>query len=124
MQNYKLKYAGILRNIARYSLLVITLLVIIFALLSGSEEYGGGITGIIKNSPNAIPWFILLILVYVAWRWELTGGIIIVLSGIGMTYFFNFAGTNFFLVTFILTSAVTILGSFFVFSWYLRKDKH
>ena len=123
MQYDKLKFAGILRNIARYTLLVLSVTVIIFALLSGSENYGGGIAGIIKNSPNAIPWLILLFLVYIAWKRELTGGIIIILSGIWMTYFFNFTGPNFFPVTFILTSAITILGSLFVISWYLRRSK-
>ena len=43
----KLKTANILRNIARYTLLVLGILVFIFALLSGSEDYGGGISGII-----------------------------------------------------------------------------
>lgn len=124
MQNDRVKVANILRNIARYSLLVLGILVFIFALLSGSESYGGGITGIIKNSPNAIPWLILLILVFVAWKWELIGGIIITLLGISMIYFFNFTGPNFFLVTFILTIFITMLGAFFVLSWYLRKDKN
>lgn len=118
----KEKLAKYLRNTARYILLVLGILVFIFALLSGSEDYGGGISGIIKNSPNALPWLILLIIIFIAWKWELVGGIIITLIGIVMLYFFNFRGPNFFLVTFILTLVIVILGSFFIISWYLTKS--
>jgi len=117
----KERVANIFRNIARYFLLVVAILVFIFALLSGSEQYGGGITGILKNSSNAIPWLLLLILVFIGWKWELIGGIGITSLGIVMFYFFNFGTTNFFLVTFILTLIIIILGSFFLLSWYLRK---
>ena len=122
MQTARLKTANILRGTARYTLLVLAILVFIFALLSGSEEKGGGIAGIIKNSPNAIPWLILLIFVYVAWKWELTGGIIITLLGIAMLYFFVLASPNFFLATFILTLLIIMLGTFFILSWHLRKE--
>jgi hypothetical protein len=118
-----IRTANILRNIARYTLLVIGILVFIFALFSGAQDYGGGIKGIVKNSPNAIPWLLLLILVLVAWKWELVGGISITLLGLFLLYFFNFYRHNFFLTTFILTLIIPLLGSFFLFSWYLRKDK-
>ncbi len=117
----KLKTANVLRYIARYKLIVISLLVFIFALLSGSEKYGGGIHGIIKNSPNALPWLILLIIIFIAWKKELVGGIIITLIGIAMLFFFVLLGNNFFLATFILTLLIIILGSFFILSWYLRR---
>ena len=122
MSIQRIKTANIFRNTARYSLLVIGVLVFVFALLSGAENKGGGVMGIIKNSPNALPWVLLLVLVYVAWKWELTGGIIITALGLFLFYFFNFAGNNFFLVTFILTLLIILLGSFFILSWYLRKD--
>jgi len=122
MSTQRIKTANILRNTARYSLLIIGVLIFIFALLSGAESKGGGVMGIIKNSPNALPWVLLLILVYVAWKWELVGGIIITALGLFLFYFFNFAGNNFFLFMFILTLLIILLGSFFILSWYLRKD--
>lgn len=122
MSTKRIRTANIFRNIARYSFLVIGVLIFIFAILSGAEEQGGGIMGIIKNSPNALPWALLLILVYVAWKWELVGGIIITVFGLFLFYFFNFGGNNFFLFTFILTLLIILLGSFFTLSWYLRKD--
>jgi hypothetical protein len=118
----KIRTANILRNIARYSLLTISILVFIFALLSGSEDYGGGISGIIQNSPNALPWLILLVLTFIAWKWELIGGIIITIMGLFMVYFFNFQGQNFFVITFTITSIIVLLGLLFIISWNLRKE--
>jgi hypothetical protein len=42
--------------------------VFVFALVSGAEKYGGGFQGLIKNAPSAMPWLMLLFLVYVAWK--------------------------------------------------------
>ncbi len=120
-KNKALKTANNFRNIARYSLLVIGILVFIFAVLSGDENFGGGFKGIIKNIPNVLPWLLLLVLIYVAWKWELIGGIIITILGFVMLYFFNFSGLYFFLITFILTLLIIALGSCFIISWYLRR---
>jgi len=117
------KIAKYLRNIARYVLLIFGILVFIFALLSGSEDYGGGLHGIIKNSPNALPWLLLLILIFVAWKWELVGGILITLLGIFLLFFFVICGNNFFLSTLIITLIPIIFGCFFILSWYLTKNK-
>lgn len=119
----KIKIADILQYIARYFLLIVTITIFIFSLLSGEEQYGGGISGIIKNSPNAIPWAVLFLLVLVAWKFELIGGIIITIGGLFFVYFFNFRGENFFLFTFILTMLITLMGIFFILSYYLRKEK-
>ena len=117
----KIQTANILRNIARYSLIVISILVFIFALLSGSEEYGGGISGIIQNSPNALPWLLLLVLTFIAWKWELIGGILVTVIGLFMVYFFNFQGQNFFIITFTITSVIVILGLLYILSWNFRR---
>lgn len=95
----RLKTANILRNIARYTLLVLGILIFFFALLSGSEEYGGGISGIIKNSPDALVGLLLLVLTFIAWKWELFGGIIITFLGIVVLYLSNFRVP---IITFIL----------------------
>ncbi|MBT8221265.1 MAG: hypothetical protein KJP00_15665 [Bacteroidia bacterium] len=115
--------AVVLRNIARIGSIVIGILVFVFALLSGSEAYGGGLQGIIKNSPNALPWAFFLIVAFAARKWELPAGIIITLFGLGATYFFNFSGPNFFWITFVLTMTITILGLLFIIAWRLNKNK-
>ncbi len=104
-----LKIANILRFSARYSLLTIGIVVFIFALLSGSEGYGNEIQGIVKNSPNALPWLLLLVFLAIAWKFELTGGILIIISGFTLTVFFNAGGNHFYLTTFIMTSLINSL---------------
>ena len=117
----QLKIANILRKVARYGLLTIVAFVIGFALLSGAEKYGGGLYGVVQNSPNALPWLVLLGLVYVAWRWEKIGGTLITTAGIVAVYFFNFEGTHFYWQVFVLTLLIVILGMCFLISAYLRK---
>ena len=115
--------AVILRNIARYTLLVFGVLIFIFALFSGAEEYGNGVKGVLKNSPNAIPWLILLVLVYVSWKWELVGGIIITLLGVVALGFFVIFSSNFMIPTLIISLIPIILGSFLIISWYLSRNE-
>ena len=74
--------------VARIILLIVSLFWFVFALLSGAEEAGGGIKGVLKNSMNALPWLILLGLNYLVHRWELIGGI--VLMGFAFFSFFMF----------------------------------
>ena len=119
--NKKIKTAKILSTIARYTLLVLGILFFLFALLSGSEQYGGGISGIIKNSPNALPGLILLAALFIAWKRELVGGIITALAGLVMLFFFVIKGNQLHLPIIILTLLITLLGVFFILSWYLRR---
>ena len=116
-----LKKANIYRNIARYILLIATILVFVFSLLSGAEEYDGGLKGLFLNSPNALPWLVLLILTGIAWKWELAGGILIVLFGVFALFFFVVFANHFYLAVLILILLIILLGVFFIISWYLRK---
>ncbi len=95
-------------------LLLITTIVVLFALLSGSEDYEEGFMGIVKNSPNTLPWVLLLALNYLAWKKELFGGIILTIFGLFITWFFNFSGVNFWQTTFALTFLITLLGIIFI----------
>lgn len=123
-QANKLIVANYFRNISRYALLILTFLTLIFALLSGAGPNEGGIYNIVQNSPNALPWIILLAMIYVAWKWEFIGGIIISLTGIFMMNFFHVFGSKFHVVPFILTLMILLFGAFFMMSWYLRRDKN
>ncbi len=117
----KLKIANISRNFALIIGISIGVMAFIFALLSGSESYGGGLMGIIKNSPNALPWLLFLILIYMAWKWELLGGILINALGVFFLFFFVIFSHQFFLVPFILVLIILSIGSLFLLSWFLRK---
>lgn len=76
-----MRLAKFIRYTARTVLVVVSLFWFVFALLSGAERYGGGLWGIIRNSPNALPWLVLFVIVYIAFRWEMMGGIFII--GVG-----------------------------------------
>ena len=93
--NKNLKTANAFRFIARYALLILGMSAFVMALFFGAGDYGGGLTGIIKNSPNAMPWALLLVILFIAWKKEKIGGILLTFLGIAMVYFFNFSGPNF-----------------------------
>jgi hypothetical protein len=112
--------ARYLKSIALIILLAVGMLVFIFALLSGSEEYGGGLKGIIKNSPNALPWFGLLILVFIAWKWQLAGGILITALGIFLMILFNVLW-EFNWAPFIVSVIPVIFGAMLILSWCMAR---
>ena len=117
----KNKLAKYLRYIARTILLIVSIFWFVFALLSGAEEYGGGLKGIIMNSPNALPWLLLFLLVRIAWKKELVGGLLISLMGFSTIVFFK---TYEHIEVFMLISLpLIVLGGFLIASHCLDKDK-
>lgn len=84
-----LKSAGYMRYTARSLLVMIAGICSVFALLSGSGELGGGTAGILRNLPNTLPWALLFIIVYIAWKWEFIGGVLIILWGLFTFFFFH-----------------------------------
>lgn len=118
------KIGQIIGSVSIMFLLIFGILVFIFSLLSGSEDYGGGLTGIIKNSPNSFPWLLLLVLVYIAWKSKLIGGILLSLFGIGMLYFFGIPGHSFQATTLIIGSLPVAFGLLLILSWGLEHEKN
>ena len=116
-----LKLAKILRYIARTFLVIVSVFWFVFALLSGAEEYGGGLMGIVKNSPNALPWLLLFVFVYLSFKWELIGGIII--SLLGVFSFFAFDVSEQMVVFFFIPLPLFIFGAFLIASYFLSKKK-
>jgi len=115
----KQKLANLLRNFARYFLLVLGILIFVFALLSGAEQTGG-IRGIIENSPNASPWLVFLLVVWLAWKKELIGGIVIILFSIAVSILFSI-WNDLFEFAFWLVLVIFACGMFLIISWRLRK---
>lgn len=76
-----------LRKISRWLISIIVSFWFVFALVSGAESFGGGIRGIIMNSPNAIPWLLLIFLVYLVWKKEMVGGVLILIFAV-ISFFF------------------------------------
>ena len=100
---------GIAHNWAIALLLIIGILLFIFSLISGSETYGGGLSGLIRNSPNSIPWIVLLVLVIIARKNYAWGGFLLLIFGGMITYYLNFRGGNFFITTLILGALVNYI---------------
>ena len=108
-----------IRYFARTVILILGILLFIFSLLSGADRLGGGITGIIHNSPNALPWLILLILAYIAFRWETLGGLLILSMGVFSIFFFRAPKNPF--VLFVISIPLITLGILFFISGTMKK---
>ena len=118
MNNLKLlKY---LTWFTRIFLLVFNSFWFVFALLSGAEKYGGGFRGIIKNSPNALPWLLLFGIVYLAWKNEFLGGVIIFTLGILTMFAFN---TYRSVISFLIISFPLVSSGVIMFVNYFLKKK-
>ncbi|MBN1651260.1 MAG: hypothetical protein JW857_08025 [Bacteroidales bacterium] len=112
----------IFKNIARYTSLTLGILIFVFALLSGADDYAEGIEGIIQNIPNALPWLLFLLVVLVAWKWEVVGGIAIIILGLTFLYVFNFPAAHFFSTASIIAYLIIFIGACYILSWYYSQD--
>ena len=115
----KFKISIFLRYFARTVLLILGILLFIFSLLSGTERLGGGIIKIIYNSPNALPWLILLIFIFIAFKWEILGGLLILSMGVFTVFFFNTSDNLF--VLWVISIPLILMGALLVIVWYICK---
>jgi len=81
-------------------LLVFAIGWLIFSLMSGFEQSGG-----FRNLPNGLPWLVMLVLVLIAFKWEIAGAAMLVLYGIFTVLFYSFG-----LVFFIISLPIIVLG--------------
>ena len=112
--------AKLLKHVSRYGLLIIGLITFSFSLISGAE--GNNILSIVKNSPNTIPWVILLALTLLSFKRELTGALAILIFGAILFFLFN-SGPNFFLVSFILSLIIPTFGLMLLMSWFIERKE-
>lgn len=119
MLKKSIRVAKWLRYVARTVLVLVAGFWFVFALLSGAEGFGGGLKGILINSFNALPWLLLFVFVWIVWKFELLGGILITLFGIITIFFFK---TYQDVIVFLMVSLpLILLGGCFIGSWVLRK---
>jgi len=97
------------RNFTRWILLIISILIFVFALLSSASGFGGELRCIIKNSPNALSWLLLLIINWIVWKSELVGSILLIVFAIATGFFFGGFSDNLF-VLFVITIPLLILA--------------
>jgi hypothetical protein len=113
------KIITIARNIARTILILVAGFWFVFALLSGAQEAGGGVMGVVRNSPNALPWLLLFVFVWAVFKWELVGGALIALFGVLSIFAFD---TYKHIDTFLLiTLPLILVGGVFITSSITEK---
>lgn len=115
------KRIRILRYGARAVLLIITTFWFVFALLSGAEQYGGGFSGVLKNSPNTLPWIVLYLFNILAWKYERIGGAVLIACALFMTFAFDVLEGNWG-VLWIAVVPLLILGTTFVYCSFRSKQ--
>jgi hypothetical protein len=94
-------------NSCKVLLLVMAISLFVFALMSGA-----GHSGILRNIPNSLPWILLIILACLTFRWQILGGVLVILFGIFTILFFS--ALEFLWILFIISLPLIILGSILV----------
>ncbi len=106
----------ILRLAVRALLVVFALFWFVFALLSGAGQQDQGIGVMLRNLPNAMPWLALFIVIYIAFRWELAGGLLVVAAGFFSMAFFNALTSP--VVLLAVSLPLVVLGSGLILCWF------
>ena len=112
--------ANFLRNVARFGTLFLSLCMISIAIFTGALNYGITIDTILRNLPNALPWFLLLSTLYLSWEYELLGGLIMLFLGFGALYYLNYnshsTNTELFLIY-----GIILFALLFILSWMIKQ---
>ena len=111
------------RRVARTALLVVTLFWIIFGIITGFNNEGG-ISAIFDNFNTILPWLAIVVLWFIAWRWEVLGGVFIIAFSIYMaSYLGVFEGET--TQGLMIITPLAMTGFMFVFIgiriWLARK---
>lgn len=97
------------KTISRTLLLVLGAFWFGFGAFSGAETFGGGLKGVLTNIPNALPWFLLLVFVYLSWYYEIVGSILVLLVGAATIFFYDALGHP--IVFGLITLPILVLGT-------------
>ena len=114
--------ANFFQTSARFGMLLIGTTMISMAIFTGALNYGITIDNILRNLPDAIPWFLLLVVLFLAWDFELVGGLIFVLLGLGGIFYMQ-ASNHATIPQVSIMWSIVFLGIFFMLSLSLRNYK-
>lgn len=112
--------ANLFRSIARFTLLLLGMTMVSISIFTGALNYGITIDNILRNLPDAIPWFLLLFSLYIAWESELVGGIILLLLGLGGIFYMQ-ASNHSTLPQETIMWGIVMSATLFILSWSLRR---
>ncbi len=115
-----LSLANFFQTIARFGMLLIGLTMVSIAIFTGALNYGITIDNILRNLPDSIPWFLLLVTLYLAWEFELIGGLILLGLGLGGIFYMQ-ASNHATLPQTTIMVAITFFAISFILSWGLRQ---
>ncbi len=112
--------ANFLRTVARMGVLLLGVTMISVSIFTGALKYGITIANILRNLPEALPWFLLLFTLLLAWEYELMGGILLLLLGLGGVFYMQTSNHASLPQTSIML-AVIIFAFLFILSWLIRR---
>jgi vacuolar-type H+-ATPase subunit I/STV1 len=115
-----IRIANFFRHIGRYGVLIIGFTMVSIAIFTGAINYGITIDNILRNLPDAIPWFLLLVTLYIAWDYELIGGLVLLVLGLGGIFYMQ-ASNHSTMPQFTIMLAITIFAISFILSWAFRQ---
>jgi len=115
-----LSIANIFRSIARFGIIILGFTMISISIFTGALKYGITFDNILRNLPEALPWFLVLFTLLLAWEYEILGGIILFLLGIFGIYYFH-ATAHSTMVLIYMMWAVLTFGAFFIISGLLHN---
>ncbi len=112
---------------------IVAILAILFISLFALDSFDPELTPgkqLLGFAIHMIPSFILLIILIIAWKWEIIGGIIYILIGVGLSPFifiknFRMNDSVWMSISVILgiTVPFIVVGILFIVSYYKRKKE-
>jgi len=119
-----LRLANFFQTTARFGILVLGFTMVSIAIFSGALRSGITIANILTHLPDALPWFLLLFTLFLAWDYELIGGLVILALGLGGLFYFQ-ANDQAAIISFfsevMLMWAIISFALMFILSWFIRR---
>ena len=112
--------ANFFQSIARFMMLFIGMTMVAVSIFTGALNYGITIDNMLRNLPDSIPWFLVLFTLLIAWDFELVGGLIFLILGLGGIFYMQ-ASNNATLPQETIMWAVVLSGGLFILSWSIRR---
>lgn len=108
------------QSIARFMMLLIGMTMVAISIFTGTLNYGITIDNMLRNLPDSIPWFLVLFTLLIAWDFELVGGLIFLILGLGGIFYMQ-ASNNATLPQETIMWAIVFSGILFILSWTIRR---
>lgn len=104
---------------------IICILAVIFVMMFSMDCFDSGYS--FKDSITCfvmqnIPAFLIIISLVIAWKWEMIGGVLLVIASIVMIYYFQGFRGNIWAI--ILASPFLLAGVLFILDGYLLKKRN